>query len=177
MLFDDRIFTLLALFTLALILSACNGLGGAPATATLTPSPTPGSTATLPPSATLQASPGASSPTPAATLTASATLAPTASLLPTRAPSPRLTATGAATARALPTIACDEKGIIQISNTTNAVVELHLTGTGPYLFYLKPGDNSLEVCDGQYDYLAYGCGGESASGTMSTGETHEFYCK
>jgi hypothetical protein len=81
------------------------------------------------------------------------------------------------TVTSLPTLACDQKGKIQISNTTEAVVELHLTGTGPYLFYLKAGDTTLEVCIGQYHYLAYGCGGATSSGTMSTGDTHQFFCK
>jgi hypothetical protein len=77
---------------------------------------------------------------------------------------------------ALPTLACDDKDTLQISNTTNEEVELQLSGTAPYVFYLKAGENTLEICTGQYAYTAYGCGG-IATGTMSTGETHEFYCK
>lgn len=98
------------------------------------------------------------------------TATPTASRTPTRVPTwtyvPRT-----------PTPACTDKGEIIIKNTTGGTVTLYLVGPAPYTFYLPNGNTTLTVCRGTYNYTAYGCGGASKSGSMSTGETHEFYCK
>jgi Bacterial SH3 domain len=71
---------------------------------------------------------------------------------------------------------CDPSGSIDISNTTGGTVTLYLSGPASYTFTLGTGDTTISVCPGTYSYTAYGCGGASTSGTMSTGESHEFYC-
>ena len=71
---------------------------------------------------------------------------------------------------------CDSPSSIDISNTTGGTVTLYLSGPTNYTFYLGTGDTSISVCPGTYSYTAYGCGGASDSGSISTGEAHEFYC-
>jgi hypothetical protein len=46
-----------------------------------------------------------------------------------------------------------------------------------YNFYIGAGDNTITVCSDSYDYTAYGCGGASNTGAMSSGDSHEFYCQ
>jgi hypothetical protein len=75
-----------------------------------------------------------------------------------------------------PVPSCDQSSSIQISNTTGESVTLYLSGPAEYVFYLGTGDTTLSVCSGYYSYTAYGCGGASDSGSMSSGESHEFYC-
>jgi uncharacterized protein YraI len=77
---------------------------------------------------------------------------------------------------ATPPSSCDPSGSIDISNTTGGSVTLYLSGPASYTYYLGTGDTTLYVCPGTYDYTAYGCGGASDTGSMSTGEAHEFYC-
>ena len=104
------------------------------------------------------------------------------SFIPT--PTNTETPTPTNTPRPLPTIpyytatpACDIDSSIDISNTTGGQVTLYLKGPGAFTFYINPGDSSLPVCSGTYSYTAYGCGGASDTGTMSGGESHEFYCQ
>lgn len=97
--------------------------------------------------------------------TATATAIPTATNTPR--PLPVYTAT--------PTCVVDSS--IDISNTTGGLVTLYLKGPGSFTFYINPGDSSLPVCSGTYSYTAYGCGGASDTGTMSGGESHEFFCQ
>jgi hypothetical protein len=75
-----------------------------------------------------------------------------------------------------PAPSCDQSSSIDISNTTDGQVTLYLSGPAEYVFYLGTGSTSLSVCEGNYSYTAYGCGGASDSGSMASGESHEFYC-
>ncbi|MHC1740654.1 MAG: hypothetical protein AB9897_06035 [Anaerolineaceae bacterium] len=74
------------------------------------------------------------------------------------------------------TQSCSAEATIQISNTTGGIVTLELKGPGYYYKKLDTGDTTLNVCSGQYSYIAYGCGGARDTGTISSGESHEFYC-
>jgi hypothetical protein len=100
--------------------------------------------------------------------------------LPTATP----TATVTNTPRPLPTIpyytptpACQASSAITITNSTGGTVTLYLNGPANYVFYLGTGDTTLSVCPGTYSYTAYGCGGASDSGSMTSGDGHEFYCQ
>jgi len=97
---------------------------------------------------------------------------------------PTETPTPTSTPRPLPTIpyytstpACESSSQLDISNTTGGQVTLYLSGPASYVFYINQGDTSLSVCSGTYSYTAYGCGGASDTGTMTSGESHEFYCQ
>ena len=70
---------------------------------------------------------------------------------------------------------CDLSSI-EIENDTDGPVSLILSGPYSYTFYLGTGTTSIAVCPGTYNYVAYGCG-SSASGTMSSGESHQFWCE
>lgn len=106
-------------------------------------------------------------------VTATFTPSPTSTvtLTPTFTPSPW------PTAYYTPTPVCQATGIISISNTTGGLVNLSLSGPAYYFFNLAAGDTTLSVCPGTYSFTAYGCGGATDTGTMSTGESHEFYCQ
>ncbi len=102
--------------------------------------------------------------------------------LPTATPTPTLTPTS--TPRPLPTIpyntpapACDASSSITITNDTGGTVSLYLNGPANFEFELGTGDTTLSVCPGDYSYTAYGCGGASDSGSMSSGESHRFFCQ
>jgi hypothetical protein len=103
-------------------------------------------------------------------------------LAPAYLPTPTNTAipTPTKTPRPLPiytaTPSCQVNSKIDISNTTGGLVTLYLRGPASFTFYINPGDTSLSVCSGTYSYTAYGCGGASDTGTMSSGESHEFFC-
>lgn len=75
-----------------------------------------------------------------------------------------------------PPPSCDPTDSIDITNSTGGNVTLYLSGPASYTYNLGTGDTTLYVCPGTYDYTAYGCGGASDTGSMSTGESHEFYC-
>jgi hypothetical protein len=107
-------------------------------------------------------------------------------LIPAYLPTPTNTETPTPTntPRPLPTIpyytatpACAVTSKIDISNTTGGIVTLYLKGPASFMFYVSQGDSSLSVCSGTYSYTAYGCGGASDTGTMSSGESHEFFCQ
>lgn len=105
---------------------------------------------------------------------------PTDTLTPTPSNTPQPTATWIPPTDVpyvAPTPSCGEKGDIHISNTTGGYVSLHLAGKVSYDFYIGAGDNTITVCSGSYDYTAYGCGGASNTGSMSSGDSHEFYCQ
>ncbi len=111
-------------------------------------------------------------PTPRATATRTptATLRPTNTLppLPTWTPPPPIP----------PTPACGEMGKIDVTNDTNGVLTLYLTGPAKYTFTLAAGNTLLNVCGGSYQYTAYGCNGSTGTGTLGTGQsTHRFYCR
>ncbi len=100
--------------------------------------------------------------------------------LPTATP----TATFTNTPKPLPTLpyytptpACEANSTIEITNSTGSFVSLTLNGPANYYFDLAVGDTTLWVCSGTYSYTAYGCGGASDVGTMTTGDSHEFYCQ
>jgi hypothetical protein len=76
-----------------------------------------------------------------------------------------------------PTVACTDKGEIKINNRTSGTVTLYLKGPASYTFYLAVGNTNISVCRGSYSYTAYGCGGASKTGSMTTGESHEFFCR
>ena len=100
------------------------------------------------------------------------TATPTATIPPTSTPRPLSTIP-----YHTPVPACDASSSITITNSTDGTVTLYLSGPASYTFYLSTGDTTLSVCEGTYNYTAYGCGGASDSGSMSTGEAHEFYCQ
>jgi uncharacterized protein YraI len=75
-----------------------------------------------------------------------------------------------------PSPSCDPTGTINITNDTGGVLSLSLSGPASYNFNLGTGSSTLNVCPGTYNYTVYACGGASKSGTMSTGESHTFYC-
>ncbi len=98
------------------------------------------------------------------------TLTPT--LLPTSTPIPRPTAKPATA-----TPSCSVDSFIYINNKTGGTLTLYLTGPAKFTFYVSNGSQSINVCEGTYSYTAYGCGGASKTGTMSSGETHDFWCQ
>jgi|GEM_PF-1861731 len=75
------------------------------------------------------------------------------------------------------TPACSLNGVLSIQNDTGGTVTLYLTGPASFTFYLNTGPSSLYVCPGTYSYTAYGCGGATDRGTMSSGESHTFFCQ
>lgn len=105
-------------------------------------------------------------------------------VIPVELPTPTPTATATRTPTPLPTVpyytatpACEVSSSLTIQNDTGSTVTLHLSGPGNFTFYLKTGENVLAVCPGTYSYTAYGCGGAKGTGTMTSGETHRFYCQ
>lgn len=123
---------------------------------------------------------------PTVTSTATLTLTP----LPTATPTPTVTLTLTPRPSRVPIIntprptsippteppSCNADSWIQITNSTGGQVTLNLNGPTSYTFYLSTGDTTLTVCPGSYSYSAYGCGGASNTGTINSGESHEFYC-
>lgn len=112
--------------------------------------------------------------------TATPTLTPTNTPQPTRTFTPRPTKIPY-TKTPKPTLAptnppCSIDSTIDINNTTGATVYLDLTGPMKFHFDLPTGNTTLNVCSGTYSYFARGCGGATDSGTMLSGEGHEFYC-
>ena len=77
---------------------------------------------------------------------------------------------------ATPTSSCPVDSTIVIDNTTGGQVTLYLSGPASYVFYIPSGTMTLNVCSGGYSYTAYGCGGASDTGSIHSGEEHEFYC-
>lgn len=75
------------------------------------------------------------------------------------------------------TPSCSLSGGLSIQNDTGASVTLYLSGPTNFTFYLSTGSTSLSVCPGTYSYTAYGCGGATDKGTMSSGESHTFFCQ
>ncbi|PKN90344.1 MAG: hypothetical protein CVU45_03075 [Chloroflexi bacterium HGW-Chloroflexi-7] len=106
------------------------------------------------------------------------TATPTAT--PTRTNTPRPTAvpyTKTPKATLAPTNPpCEINSSIEIDNATGGYVTLKLSGPMKYSFDLPTGTTTLNVCSGSYSYQAWGCGGASDSGTINSGEAHEFYC-
>ncbi len=107
------------------------------------------------------------------------TATPTAT--PTRTNTPRPTAIPY-TKTPKPTLAptnppCVVDSSIEINNTTGGTVNIDLKGPTKYHFDLATGVTTLNVCSGSYSYFARGCGGATDSGTLNTGESHEFYCQ
>lgn len=106
--------------------------------------------------------------------TNTSTSTPTNTPPPTRTFTPKPIITKTPTATALP--ACSVDSSIEIDNTTGGTVVLDLKGPTKYRFNLGPGVTTLNVCSGSYSYFATGCGGATDSGTINSGEAHEFYC-
>lgn len=96
---------------------------------------------------------------------------PTVTPLPTKTSTPRPTAIPYTS-----TPSCSENASIVINNTTGGRITLYLNGPAKYTFYLNTGYTTLKVCSGSYSYTAYGCGGANDTGTINSGEEHEFYC-
>ena len=71
---------------------------------------------------------------------------------------------------------CEINSSIEINNTTGGYVTLKLFGPMQFSFDLPTGVTTLQVCPGSYSYKAWGCGGATDSGTINSGEAHEFYC-
>jgi hypothetical protein len=69
-----------------------------------------------------------------------------------------------------------ELSSIEIQNDTGAAMSLILSGPYSYSFWLGTCTTNISVCPGSYDYTAYGCG-SSATGTMSSGGSHRFWCE
>ena len=107
---------------------------------------------------------------PTATLVPSET--PTRTPAPTNTPRPRATAVPVT-----PTVSCSVDSSILIENNTGGTLTLYLSGQAKFTFYVKTGNQTIAVCAGSYSYTAYGCGGASRNGTMSSGEEHEFWCE
>ncbi|MBA4385562.1 MAG: hypothetical protein C0410_12560, partial [Anaerolinea sp.] len=104
--------------------------------------------------------------TPTATVTLTPIPRPTA--VPyTKTPKPTLAPTNPP---------CSSDSSIEIDNTTGGIVTLKLSGPMSYRFDLVTGVTTLNVCSGSYSYQAWGCGGATDSGTINSGEAHEFYC-
>jgi len=107
---------------------------------------------------------------PTATLTATPTrtFTPRPTKIPyTKTPKPTLAPTNPP---------CSIDSTIEIDNTTGGTVYIELTGPMKFHFDLATGHTSLNVCSGSYSYFARGCGGATDSGTLGSGEAHEFYC-
>ena len=100
----------------------------------------------------------------------------TSTPLPTWTPKPIIYTPRPTKIPATPVSACDAEAQIEISNTTDGTVTMYLSGPAKYTFYVPVGDTNYNVCGGQYSYTAYGCGGASLNGTISSGESHQFYC-
>jgi hypothetical protein len=75
-----------------------------------------------------------------------------------------------------PTPACPINKTIFILNSTGGTVNLFLTGPANFHFYLNPGENTLNVCDGYYSYTGYGCGGDDLNGQLHNDDRVEFFC-
>lgn len=75
-----------------------------------------------------------------------------------------------------PTLSCSLTGSIYFNNTTGETVTIYLNGPASFTFYLPIGDSAFAVCPGYYNYTAYGCGGATDTGTISSGSTQKFYC-
>ncbi len=104
---------------------------------------------------------------------------PTPTPTETATPSPTATATKipyTSTPRPTATPACNAVSSIEIDNTTGGALTLKLNGPASYSFNLGTGITNLSVCPGSYTYDAWGCGGASDSGSINSGESHEFYC-
>ena len=118
-----------------------------------------------------------STPTVTATPTSTATFTPTN----TNTPKPKPTAIPY-TKTPKPTLAptnppCEINARIDISNTTGGTVTLDLNGPMKFHFNIAPGDTSLNVCSGSYTYIAWGCGGDTDTGSINSGEAKKFYCE
>jgi hypothetical protein len=109
---------------------------------------------------------------PTVTPTETPTQTPTSTSTPTNTPYPTWTIP-----YYTPTPSCSASSSLYISNTTGGLVTLYLSGPASFVFYLNSGDTTLSVCSGTYSYTAYGCGGATDTGSMSSGESHEFYCQ
>ncbi|MPM63204.1 hypothetical protein SDC9_110084 [bioreactor metagenome] len=103
---------------------------------------------------------------------------PTATLTPTstNTPTPTPTNTPEPVVYSSPTPACQVSSSIEIENSTGGSLTLNLYGPSDFYFYLGSGITTLEICPGSYDYEAWGCGNAYDSGTINSGESHEFYC-
>lgn len=75
-----------------------------------------------------------------------------------------------------PTPSCSVNASIYVKNSTGETVNIYLTGPASFHFYLQPGDNYLNVCQGGYSYTGYGCGGSYLNGELHSGDETEFYC-
>lgn len=106
--------------------------------------------------------------------TATPTLTPTNTPLPTRTFTPKPFIPKPPSPTPMPVCSVDSS--IEIDNTTGGIVTLKLSGPTKYRFDLATGVTTLNVCSGSYSYQAWGCGGATDSGTINSGEAHEFYC-
>lgn len=106
------------------------------------------------------------------TPTETPTLTPTLTSTPTSTPYPTWTIPYYTS-----TPSCSTSSNIYINNTTGGLVTLYLNGPAYFVFYLNPGETTLSVCSGTYSYTAYGCGGATDTGSMTSGESHKFFCQ
>jgi hypothetical protein len=58
------------------------------------------------------------------------------------------------------------QGRITVSNKTGATMTLSLTGPKNYYWTLQPGKVKFDIPNGTYTYRAYGCNGNSKTGTI-----------
>jgi hypothetical protein len=67
---------------------------------------------------------------------------------------------------------------IAVQNNTGGYITMNLTGPSYYHFSLGTGRSTISVIKGSYQYVVYGCGGASLSGTRKlTGKTvWTFFC-
>jgi hypothetical protein len=108
-------------------------------------------------------------PTATPTATATRTNTPRPTAIPyTKTPKPTLAPTNPP---------CSIDSTIEIDNTTGGIVTINLSGPMKFHFELPTGHTSMQVCSGSYSYKAWGCGGATDSGTLGSGEAHEFYCQ
>jgi hypothetical protein len=76
-----------------------------------------------------------------------------------------------------PTPSCKLDGKIDIKNDTGGQVTLYLKGPASFTFYISSGNQTLSVCKGTYSYTAYGCGGASTTGSITTNGELKFWCQ
>ncbi len=61
---------------------------------------------------------------------------------------------------------------VKIKNDTGGTIWLSLSGPGTYNFSLAPGNSTITVLKGKYNYTVRGCGGASLSGTQGAEEQY-----
>jgi len=78
-----------------------------------------------------------------------------------------------------PPPACEANASILIENNTGGWISIYLTGPAKFNFDLPAGNQTINVCPGQYSYTAYGCGGSSKNGSINANSSEgiELWCE